>query len=129
MLWTGCGINPRAHVQVCVRKPNGILRNLVVKPSEVESHGDRRDEESGQAVKPQATKATSQAMAKTGQPSIRVIAKKVARMSLQDRLQICVRAGLMSAEKAQAAAQQHSKASQSKAGKCAAKKAGCKSSS
>ena len=76
------------------------------------------------AVKPKATKATSQTAANAGQPTIRVIAKKVARMSLQDRLQICVRAGLMSAEKAQAVTQRYSEASQSKAGKRAAKKVG-----
>ena len=81
------------------------------------------------AVKPQANNAASQTTAKPGQPTIRVVAKKVARMRLQDRLQICVRAGLISAEKAQAAAQQYSKASQSKVRKRAAKRVGRKSSS
>jgi hypothetical protein len=35
MLWAGCGINPTAHIQICVRKPNCILGTWLVKPSEV----------------------------------------------------------------------------------------------
>jgi hypothetical protein len=35
ILWTGCGLNPLAHVQICVRSANCILGTWLVKPSEV----------------------------------------------------------------------------------------------
>src|SRR5262249_36904046 len=35
MLRAGCGINPIAHVQICVRKPSCILGTWLVKPREV----------------------------------------------------------------------------------------------
>jgi hypothetical protein len=83
----------------------------------------------GKNGRPRAKKAASEAVTKSGPPTIRDIAKKVARMSLEERLQIMVRAGLMSTEKAQAAAQRPSKARQSPAKKRAPKTARRKSSS
>ncbi len=80
-------------------------------------------------AKSRAREVSSQEPVKPGPPTFRSIAKKVARMSLEDRLRIFVRAKLMTEEEARAVVERNSKAAQSSAKKRAAKRAGRNSSS
>ncbi len=81
-----------------------------------------------ESVKPKVKKVTDQMAKKADNPTLRAIANKVAKMSLQDRLQIFVKAGLIERRKARAASLLAPSPRQSAAKKTAAKNGTGKSS-
>jgi hypothetical protein len=80
------------------------------------------------SLKPKVKEASDRMAKRVDHPAIRVVAKKVAKKSFQDRLQIFVKAWLMTAEKARSASKLAPRAPQSSAKKSAAKSVARKSS-